>query len=41
MRKIFCLFAVAFSLTLAGCDAKDACLDEGGRYNETTKKCEK
>ncbi len=28
-------------LILAGCSAKDACLDEGGRYNETTKQCEK
>ncbi|SAY51337.1 hypothetical protein [Neisseria weaveri] len=41
MRKILFLVAVLLSLALTGCDAKDACLDQGGSYNETTKQCEK
>ncbi|SUA44467.1 Uncharacterised protein [Neisseria zoodegmatis] len=41
MRKILFLAAVLSSLALAGCDPKDACLDQGGSYNETTKQCEK
>lgn len=41
MRKILFLAAVLSLPALTGCDAKDACLDSGGRYNETTKQCEK
>lgn len=26
-------------LLLAGCDAKDRCLDDGGRYDEASKQC--
>ncbi|WP_274584338.1 hypothetical protein V6667_03710 [Neisseria leonii] len=32
---------VPLLLALAACDAKDICLDQGGRYHETTKQCEK
>lgn len=41
MRKTVFVLAASFALVLSGCDAKDTCLDEGGRYNETTKQCEK
>ncbi|WP_373707128.1 hypothetical protein [Neisseria dentiae] len=41
MRRILLLPTISFMLVLAGCGTKDACLDEGGRYNETTKQCEK
>ena len=26
-------------LLLVGCDAKDRCLDDGGRYDEASKQC--
>ncbi|MFA9485593.1 MULTISPECIES: hypothetical protein [unclassified Moraxella] len=34
-----CIMATA--LLLAGCGAKDTCLDYGGHYNDATGKCEK
>ncbi|MCS4534516.1 lipoprotein [Neisseria montereyensis] len=40
MNRITFIFALFFALALAGCDAKDTCLDQGGHYNETTKQCE-
>lgn len=33
-------FSVILLAILAACDAKDACLDQGGHYNESTKQCE-
>ncbi|QNT58077.1 hypothetical protein AABM17_1945 [Neisseria musculi] len=41
MYKKLLLPIVSFMLVLTGCDAKDTCLDQGGRYNEATKQCEK
>ncbi|WP_373746982.1 hypothetical protein [Neisseria dentiae] len=41
MCRMLLPFAVSIALALTACGAKDACLDEGGRYNETTKQCEK
>lgn len=38
MKYLLPLFTV---LALAACDAKDSCLDSGGRYNEASKVCEK
>ena len=35
------ILGLSLVLGLAACDAKDACLDQGGSYNETTKQCEK
>ncbi len=32
---------VVATLMLTACDAKDACLDSGGSYNEETKQCER
>lgn len=32
---------IVAALTLTACDAKDACLDNGGSYNEQTKQCER
>lgn len=40
MFKNTFLIALA-ALALAGCGAKDACLDAGGSYNEASKVCEK
>lgn len=41
MRYVMCVFAVLSAFALVGCDAKDACLDQGGSYNEASKTCEK
>ncbi|WP_373753220.1 hypothetical protein [Neisseria weixii] len=37
---IFLMMFSAF-LNLAGCDAKDRCLDQGGSYSEAAGKCKK
>ena len=40
-KWLFRIWIVGLVGDLAACDAKDACLDQGGSYNETTKQCEK
>ncbi len=40
-KWLFRIWIVGLVGVLAACDAKDACLDQGGSYNETTKQCEK
>lgn len=40
MRKLTIVIGVAL-IALVGCDKKDACLDQGGSYNEQTKQCDK
>lgn len=39
LKKYF--LPVMLVCALAACDAKDACLDAGGSYNEASKVCEK
>lgn len=41
MKKLLIIPLLIGTLFLAGCDAKDQCLDVGGSYNEATKTCEK
>lgn len=38
---LLAIFYLLLSTTLTACDAKDACLDSGGSYNEETKQCER
>ncbi|MDP8079793.1 hypothetical protein [Phocoenobacter skyensis] len=41
MKKITFLLILIAGFMLTACDKKDACLDSGGSYNETSQKCEK
>ncbi len=41
MKKMTFLLILTAGVMLTACDKKDACLDSGGRYNETTQQCEK
>ena len=41
MKKLFFIPLVLGIIILAGCDAKDQCLDAGGSYKDATKTCEK
>ncbi len=41
MKESTFLLILITGFMLTACYEKDACLDSGGRYNETTQQCEK
>lgn len=41
MKKLLLLPLIVGIIIIAGCDAKDSCLDQGGSYDYASKACEK